>query len=171
MKLDQMLTPSNKALVEDLLDLMENDSENLERTMEMLTPDCTWVIEPGMTEYHGTEELRSLVGLAMSGRTHDETHKIEVVNCFADNENICVEYTHSARITGKMTAGIRASLKPGAARYCITYHIRDGKFDRVHEYINSPSLWLSFLLPIALKYLHWQAIRKAVKAPKAARKA
>lgn len=95
MKLDQMLTPSNKALVEDLLDLMENDSENLERTMEMLTPDCTWVIEPGMTEYHGTEELRSFVGLAMSGREHDETHKIEVVNCFADNENICV--VHSQR--------------------------------------------------------------------------
>ncbi len=56
-----------KALVEELLDLMVNDSENLERTMKLLTDDCVWVLEPGVTEYHGTKELREFVATAMSG--------------------------------------------------------------------------------------------------------
>ena len=148
-----------KALVQELLDLMINDSENLERTMRLLTEDCVWVLEPGATEYHGTRELRAFVGTAMSGRKHDETHKIEVLNCFYDNENVCIEYTHSAILIGKVKAGI----KPGTARYCMAYHIRDGKFDRVHEYINSPSVWFSFLAPIGLKYLHWQSMKKFAK--------
>lgn len=161
--MEQFLKTETKVLVEELLDLMENDSENRERTMNMLTEDCTWVIEPGVTEYHGSKEIRAFVNIAMSGRRHDETHKIEILNHFADNENVCIEYTHSAVLTGEMTAGIKGSLNPGAARYCMTYHIRDGKFDRVHEYINSPSAWLSFISPIALKYLRWQTIRKLSK--------
>lgn len=160
----------NQALMKELFDLMVNDSENLERTLGILTDDCVWVIEPGATEYHGTMELRAFIGISMSGRTHDEAHKIDVVNWFADEENVCIEYTHSARATGKMTAGIKGTLKPGMARYCMTYHIRDGKFDRVHEYINSPSVWLSFLLPILLKYLHWQAIRKVKRTARKAAK-
>ncbi len=161
--MDQTLKEETKALLKELIDLMVNDSENLERTMKLLTDDCIWVIEPGVTEYHGSRELRAFVGTAMSGRKHDEQHKIEILNHFADNENICIEYTHSAVLTGEMTAGMRGTLKPGAARYCMTYHIKDGKFDRVHEYINSPSVWLSFLSPIALKYLHWQTMKKLSK--------
>ncbi len=152
-------TKETSALVEEPLDSMVNDSENLERTMSLLTDDCTWVIEPGATEYRGSKEIRAFVGIAMPGRKHDERHKIEVLNHFADNENLCVEYTHSAVITGKMTGGIKGTLEPGAAKYCMTYHIKDGEFDRVHEYINSPSVWLSFLSPVALKYLHWQTLR------------
>jgi ketosteroid isomerase-like protein len=152
----------NQALVKDLLDLIMNDSENLERTLSMLTDDCVWVIEPGVTEYHGLKQLRAFIAISMSGRRHDTAHKIEVLNSFFDKENVCIEYTHSAQLTGKI-AGTRGTLKPGAARYCMTYHIRDAKFDKVHEYINSPSIWLSFLSPIALKYLHWKAIRKLAK--------
>jgi hypothetical protein len=39
----------------------------------------------------------------MSGRKHDEAHKIEVLNSFADNENIFIEYAHSAILTGKIS--------------------------------------------------------------------
>lgn len=161
--MQQSLTAETRALVEELLDLMANDSENLERTMRLLTDDCTWVIEPGVTEYHGSNKIRAFVSVAMSGRKHDETHKIQILNYFADNENVCIEYAHGAVLTGKMTAGIKRELKPGQARYCMTYHIKSGKFDRVHEYINSPSIWLSFLSPIGLKYLHWQTMRKMSK--------
>jgi hypothetical protein len=38
---------ANDALVAELLDLMVNDSENLERTMDLLTDDAVWVLEPG----------------------------------------------------------------------------------------------------------------------------
>jgi ketosteroid isomerase-like protein len=100
---------ANAALVKELLDIMKNDSENLERTMSLVADDCVLVMEPGGSEYHGSEEVRAFVGLSISGRTHDATHKIEVLNWFADGENLCVEYTHGARLTGKAFAGIRGS--------------------------------------------------------------
>jgi hypothetical protein len=54
---ETMPGPANKALIEELLDLMVNDSENLERTMMLLTDDCVWVMEPGGTEYHGASQV------------------------------------------------------------------------------------------------------------------
>ena len=48
-----MISDANEALVKNILDLVANDSENLERTMSYLTDDCVWVMEPGGTEYHG----------------------------------------------------------------------------------------------------------------------
>jgi len=80
---------------------MFHDSENLERTMRLISDDCEWVMEPGGSEYHGYEEIRAFVETAMSGRTHDTEHKLELLNWFADDENLCAEYTHGARLTGQ----------------------------------------------------------------------
>jgi hypothetical protein len=151
----------NETLVKELLDIVANDSENLTRTLRCLTDDCVWVMEPGGTEYHGIKEIEAFVRIAMSGRTHDGgEHRIEITNWFANDENLCVEYTHGAILTGKFTAGIRGKLKAGVSRYCITYHMRDGKFDRVHEYINATSWSLNGLAPLALGYLHRLAMKR-----------
>jgi len=67
-----------EAIVAEWLDIVANDSENLERTMKCMTDDCVWVMEPGGTEYHGFEEIRAFVAIAMAGRTHDKgEHKIK----------------------------------------------------------------------------------------------
>jgi hypothetical protein len=158
-----MTEKPNEILVKELLDIMVNDSENLERTLKCLTDDCVWVMEPGGTEYRGIDEIKAMVGIAMSGRVHDSKHRIAVTNWFANDENLCVEYTHGAVLTSKFTAGIHGQLKTGVSRYCITYHIRDGKFDRVHEYINATSWSLNGLAPLALAYLHRLATKKARK--------
>ncbi len=128
---------STNALVAELLDLMVNDSENLERTMNLLTEDAVWILEPGGIEYHGAREIRDFVRIAMSGRTHDQKNKVVITHWFASDENVCVEYSHGTVLTGTYSAGIKARLKPEMSRYCITYHIREGKFDQVHEYINA----------------------------------
>jgi SnoaL-like domain len=160
-----MANQANAELVKELLDIMTNDSENLQRTLKCLTDDCVWVMEPGGTEYHGIKEIKAFVGIAMSGRTHDKSrHRIEITNWFADNQNLCVEYTHGAVLTGKLTAGVRARIKAGISRYCITYHIRDGKFDRVHEYINATSWSLNALAPLALSYLRRLTTKQVAKA-------
>ncbi len=97
----------------------------------------------------------------MAGRRHDRgEYRMEITNWFANDENLCVEYTHGAILTGKFTAGFRGKVKAGVSRFCITYHIRDGKFDRVHEYINSTSWWLNGLVPLALANLHRLAKQK-----------
>ena len=82
-------SPANEMLVKELLDLMVNDSENLERTMTLLTDDCVWVMEPGGTEYHGSQQIKGFVGIAMSGRAHDKDHKIEILNWFTGGEDLC----------------------------------------------------------------------------------
>jgi hypothetical protein len=56
-------------------------------------------------------------------------------------------------VRGKFIAGIRGTIKAGVSRYCITYHMRNGKFDRVHEYINTTSWSLNGRAPLALAYL------------------
>jgi hypothetical protein len=45
-----MISEANQKLVRNMLDLVANDSENLERTMSYLSDDCVWVMEPGGTE-------------------------------------------------------------------------------------------------------------------------
>ena len=161
---EKMQSEANKALIKEMLDLVANDSENLERTMDYLTDDCIWIMEPGGTEYHGSRELRAFVGIAMSGRTHDKgEHRIEITNWFAGDEDLCIEYTHGAKLTGKFTAGIKGNLKTGVSRYCITYHMRDGKIDRVHEYINATSWLFSCIMPIVLWYLHRLTMKKLAR--------
>lgn len=157
------LSAATQSLIREQLDLMFNDSENLERTMKLIGDDCVWVMEPGGSEYRGYDEVKAFVETAMSGRTHDAGHKLELLNWFADNENLCVEYTHGARLTGKSFGGLRGNLKTGVSRYCITYHYRDGKIDRVHEYINSTSSWLGIIMPYALGRLHGTSMKKLVK--------
>ena len=86
---------TNNALVEELLDIVANDSENLERTLKCFTDDCVWMMEPGGTEYHGIKEIKAFVAIAMSARRHDSgEHRIEITNWFANDTNLCVEYTH-----------------------------------------------------------------------------
>jgi len=141
----------NDALVAEMLDLIANDSENLDRTMNHLADGAVWVLEPGGVEYHGAREIRTFVRTAMASRTHDQSHRITITNWFANGENLCVEYGHGALTTGKYTAGLRLRLKADSTRYCITYHIRDGKFD---EYINGTSWWLSLLVPVGITLLN-----------------
>jgi SnoaL-like domain len=154
---------ASDALVAELLDLMVNDSENLERTMDLLTDDAVWVLEPGGIEYHGAREIRTFVRIAMAGRTHDQSNRIEITNWFADDENLCVEYGHGAVTTGSYTAGMRVTLTAKSTRYCITYHIRDGQFDRVHEYINGTSWWLNLLTPVGLGLLNRRVRRELAR--------
>lgn len=152
---------ANDALVAEMLDLIVNDSENLERTMDLLTEDAVWVLEPGGAEYHGAREIRTFVRIAMAGRTHDLSNRIEITNWFANDENLCVEYGHGAVTTGSYTAGVRVRLKASSTRFCTTYHIRDGRFDQVHEYINGTSWWLNLLLPVGLGLLN-RRVRRAL---------
>ena len=156
-----MTNEANAALVREWLDIVANDSENLERTMQCMTDDCVWVMEPGGTEYHGAREIRAFVEIAMAGRTHDKgQHRLQITNWFADSENLCYEYTHGAVLTGKFTAGIKGQIKTGVSRYCITCHLRDGKVDRVHEYIDATSWWLHSFMPLMLWYLHRPTMKK-----------
>jgi hypothetical protein len=120
-------------------------------------------LEPGGIEYHGAREIRTFVRIAMAGRAHDPSHRIEITNWFANDENLCVEYGHGGVTTGSYTAGIRLRMKAESSSFCIIYHIRDGKFDRVHEYINGTSWWLNLLMPVGLSFLNRRVRRELAR--------
>jgi ketosteroid isomerase-like protein len=150
---ENMLSKANEALIQEYLDIVANDSENLDRTMGLMTDDCVWVMEPTGDTYIGREEIKAFVGTAMSGRTHQAQYSLQISNWFTDGEHLCIEYTHGAILTGVYTAGIKAKLKKGTSRYCITYHLRDGKFDWAHEYIQGTTFLTHLMMPLILKRL------------------
>jgi ketosteroid isomerase-like protein len=119
--------------------------------MGLMADDCVWVMEPTGDTYRGREEIQAFVATAMSGRTHTSQYSIQMGHWFTNGECLCIEYTHGAVLTGVYTAGIKAKVKPGIARYCITYQMRDGKFDSAHEYIQGTTFLANLAMPFALK--------------------
>jgi hypothetical protein len=154
------LTEANQALIREYLDIVEHDSENLERTMRLFADDILFELEPTGDVYRGKQAMQAFVNVAMSGRTHASQYSIKVTNWFTDGEQLCIEYTHGGILTGVYSAGIQASFKQGVARYCITYHMRDGKFDRMHEFIQATTFLANLAMPIMLKRIKRLADKK-----------
>ncbi len=157
------LSEANKALIMEYLDIVENDSENLERTMQLMDDNVVWVMEPTGDIYSGIEELKAFVESAMSGRIHEGEYNIEIKDWFTDGEYLCIEYTHGGKLTGSYMPGIKSKFKKGIAMYCITYHMKDGKFDQVHEYIQGTTFLANLAMPIFLKRMDKQAKKKISK--------
>lgn len=157
------LTKANEDLIQEYLDIVEHDSENLARTLGLLTDDCAWEMEPTGDTYRGKQEIEAFVNVAMSGRIHAGQYSIQITNWFTNGEQLCIEYTHGGISTGVYSAGLKVKFKQGVARYCITFHLRDGKFDRVHEYIQGTTFLANLAMPLALKRMKRLADKKRRK--------
>jgi SnoaL-like domain len=145
------LSEANQALIHEYLDIVEHDSENLERTMRLFAEDILFELEPTGDVYRGKPAMQAFVEVAMSGRTHSGQYTIQITNWFTDGEQLCIEYTHGGILTGVYSAGLQASFKQGLVRYCITYHMCDGKFDRMHEFIQATTFLSNLAMPFMLK--------------------
>ncbi len=137
-----MLTQDNAALIKEYLDIVVNASEDLERFAKLLSDDCTWVIMPPGITIVGLAKVKAFAGMAMGSRTHDAESKIEIRSWFADGDNFCVEYFHGAIVTSlhlKVTETV-----------CLVCHVREGKFDCIHEYVDTSH---SILIELGLRFL------------------
>jgi hypothetical protein len=137
-----MLTAENEQLIQEYLDIAVNASENLERTMDLLSEDCTWYITPPGIAFTGKKQLRSFTGMAMGSRSHNADSKVEIRNWFADGNDFCVEYFHAAILGGLHIKVVE--------NVCLVCHMQSGKFDRVHEYVDTSQ---SLLIGLGLKLL------------------
>ncbi len=142
-----MLSSENDKLIKEYLDIAVNASENIERFSKLLSDDCTWYITPPGLTFRGKEDVSSFSKMAMGSRSHNQDSKVEIRNWFTDGDNFCVEYFHGAIIT---RLRIRVT-----ENVCLVCHMSDGKFDRIHEYVDtSRSLLISLglrLLPLMIK--------------------
>ena len=137
-----MLIAENEKLILEYLDIAVNASENLERTMDLLSDNCTWYITPPGIAFTGKKQLRSFTGMAMGSRSHNADSKVEIRNWFADGDNFCVEYFHGAILTGLRIHVVE--------NVCLVCHMQSGKFDRIHEYVDTSQ---SSLIGLGLKLL------------------
>jgi ketosteroid isomerase-like protein len=143
----KLLTAENEKLIQEYLDIAVNASENLDRTMDLLSEDCVWYITPPGIAFMGKKQLRSFTGMAMGSRSHNADSKVEIRTWFADGDNFCVEYFHAAILTGLRIKVVE--------NVCLVCHMQAGKFDRIHEYVDtSQSILISLglkLLPLIIK--------------------
>jgi hypothetical protein len=163
---ENVISQANEALIQEYLDIVANDSANLDRTMGLMADDCVWVMEPTGDMYSGREELRAFIETAMSSRTHTGQYSIQITNWFTNGEYLCIEYTHGAILT---VTGVRVKVRKGGGSICITLHMRDGKFDQVHEYMNGTTFLAYLLTPLMLKGYMRQVKNKMSKEKRAAK--
>jgi hypothetical protein len=92
--------------------------------------------------WRGRDNVMSAVMAAGSRRTHDSQSKVSITNWFTNNEYLVVEYEH-----GALVGGVRVKI----GGYCCVFHIRDGRFVSMREYINPSSAGTSILLSLVLR--------------------
>ncbi len=137
-----MLSAENQRLIEEYLDIAVNASEDLARFSKLLSDDCVWTIAPPGIAFAGKRQVTSFSKMAMGSRSHRSDSRVEIRNWFADGGDFCVEYFHAAIVTG---LHIRVT-----ENVCLVCHMQDGRFDRVHEYVDTRR---SLLIGLGLKLL------------------
>ena len=65
---------------------------------------------------------------------------------FTNGDHVCVEYTHKA-----IVPGLRLRLTIDG--YCLIFHVRDGRFDTIREYINPPNTAAGLTMYVLLPYM------------------
>jgi ketosteroid isomerase-like protein len=137
-------------LFERYLTIVAND--DYERFGELLTDDCSFTLMPIGHTWRGRDNVMSAVMAAGSRRTQDSRSKVNITNWFTNNEYLVVEYEHAA-----LVGGVRVKIDG----YCWVFHIRDGHFDSMREYINPSNAGMSILLSLVLRAYPLLARRRA----------
>ena len=137
-------------LIERYLSIVAND--DYEQFGELLTDDCSFTLMPISHTWIGRDNVMGAVMAAGRSRKHDNRSGVNVTNWFTNDEYLVVEYEHSA-----LVGGIRVEIDG----YCWVFHIRDGRFDSMREYINPSNPATSILLSLALRAYRFLARRRA----------
>ena len=147
-----MLTSANEKLIHAYLEIVATD--DYEDFGTLLTDDCTFSLMPIGYTFKGRQDIMAFVETAGDRRTHDEQSKVVIRNWFTDGPYLCVEYDHTA-----LVKALHFRMKVDG--YCWVFHIRDGKFDTIREYINPSRLSISFFTVFVLRLLPLIARLKA----------
>jgi ketosteroid isomerase-like protein len=137
-------TQSNERLIEEYFAIVESDA--YDRFGEIITDDCTFALMPIGHTFKGREDVMGFVRSAGGARKHDRRSRVRITNWFTTDEHLCVEYEHELIINV-----LRYRTKIDG--YCLVFHMRDGRFDQIREYINPSGMAMSFLTTYVLRML------------------
>lgn len=148
-----MVNNLNNKTIDEILDIMMNDSENPKRLLPYLADDCVWTIEPGGSTYKGSMQIQKFIEVALAHKPKNKNipKGITLTNKFSDNENLCIEYSHLFMLGHTFSFFNKMNV-----RHCNTYHIENGKIKSIHEYAGISSWWFGLVMQAALRYIHWE---------------
>jgi ketosteroid isomerase-like protein len=138
------LSPANEDLIQTYLEIA-TVTDDMDRFSQLITSDCVWVMMPTSHAFTGFEQVSALAKTAGGTRAHDEANRVRILNWFTDGEHFCVEYEHGAII--------RRLRVRGKINICLVCHMRDGKFDRIHEYVHAHGVLFKLIMGLGLRVL------------------
>ena len=145
------LSPANEALIHTYLDIATH-TDDMEQFSHLVAPDCVWVMMPTSHAFQGYAQVSTLAKLAGGTRVHNDKYKVKIINWWTDDEHFCVEYQHGAIIK-------RLPIR-GTINICLVCHMREGQFDRVHEYVHAHGPLFKLVMSLGLRVLPLLVQRK-----------
>ncbi len=117
--------------------LADDDPHQLDRFASLISPDCEWTLMFTLEKIRGSAAMMMFARQAVASRDHPKGLGMEFTNSFNTEDQILAEYIHRGIITGE---GAKRYGVPdgsiGEVPICLVMHVKDGKIDRVHEYLN-----------------------------------
>ncbi|HXY64243.1 MAG TPA: nuclear transport factor 2 family protein [Mycobacterium sp.] len=150
-----MTSTANEQLIEAYFRMVKED--DYAGVGSIVTDDATWTIMPIGYTWTGRRAIESMAVAAGRSRRHDQRSHIEIKNWFTDGEHVCVEYKHKLIVRG---LGLRLT----ADGYCLVFHVRDGRFDAIREYINPPHIAAGLILYALLPVLPYLSRRRLARS-------
>jgi len=150
-----MAPTANEWLIEAYFRMVEED--DYAGVGSILTDDATWTFMPIGHTWTGRRAIESMAMAAGRSRRHDERSHVEINNWFTDGEHLCVEYTHKAIVP---RLGLRLTL----GGFCLVFHMRDGRFDAIREYINPPNIAARLAMFVVLLLLPYLSRRRLTRS-------
>lgn len=149
------ISKANEALIQEYLEIA-TVTDDMDRFSRLIADDCVWIMMPTGYAFKGFEQVSALAKTAGGTRAHDEEFRVKILNWLTDGEHFCVEYHHGAIIK-------RLRIK-GTINICLVCHMREGKFDRIHEYVHAHGVFFNLVMSFGLRVLPLLVNRKVSKA-------
>lgn len=145
------LSPANEALIQTYLDIATH-TDDMEQFSHLIAEDCVWVMMPTGHAFTGYAQVSTLAKLAEGTRRHNDAYTVKILNWWTDGEQFCVEYQHGAIIQ-------RLPIR-GTENICLVCHMREGQFDRIHEYVHAHGFLFKLVISLGLRVLPLLVKRK-----------
>ena len=148
------ISPANDALIHTYLDIATH-TDDMEQFSHLIAEDCVWVMMPTRHAFQGYAQVSTLAKLAGGTRVHNDEYKVKILNWWTGGEHFCVEYQHGAIIK-------RLPIR-GTINICLVCHMREGKFDYIHEYVHAHGVLFKLVMSLGLRVLPSLVQRKVSK--------
>jgi hypothetical protein len=149
------VSQTNEQLIKDYLEIA-TVTDDINLWTKLITDDCVFVLMLGGYRFKGSKKVALFAKTAGGMRTHNKENTIRITNWFTDGENLCVEYTHGFN----SLLGLPIKVKD-AGSFCLVFHMQDGKFDSIHEFIDTGGVLKSLLAGFFLGFIVWRTKMKS----------